>query len=417
MTISELKLMKSSQYVLFKALFRNLHRLILGGIVQALGATLCHFIGMESVVSDSKIVWMPGIVASAVIIALVASIVAYWILFRLLALFPRLELLRLTSSMLGAIAFSGMHYAGSSAAQFEFVDGKGAAQMARHPTVDQDKAMVWAIVLSILFLLGCFILITADLRAWYYNNGDTLRGTDNIMYSIEHTSTFQRATINAASQKYKDIRPSYAFYSPPLLSVNSVASSSNKKSSDPGRSTSIRERFFPRRNSVDSKQPSPSASAQHSARIPPFVAGTHTPGVTGRSSVQTPAGSTKVQFQNPPGSDEVVSAPRTVGVPPIRGTTVRTANRGGSVRTPNREGSVRTPPKLPAFGSLVRTPSPVQVNVNTALVSSLRTPSNGVSNTTRIASNTQGGTSVRYPAGVAFLGAMPRRGSNATSTT
>jgi hypothetical protein len=39
---------------------------------------------------------------------------------------------------------------------------------------------------------GCFILITADLRAWYYNNSDTLRGTDHIMYSIEHSSTFQR---------------------------------------------------------------------------------------------------------------------------------------------------------------------------------------------------------------------------------
>jgi hypothetical protein len=35
-----------------------------------------------------------GIVAAAVIIAIIASIVAYWILFRLLALFPRLELLR-----------------------------------------------------------------------------------------------------------------------------------------------------------------------------------------------------------------------------------------------------------------------------------------------------------------------------------
>jgi hypothetical protein len=34
------------------------------------------------------------IVAAAVIIAIIASIVAYWILFRLLALFPRLELLR-----------------------------------------------------------------------------------------------------------------------------------------------------------------------------------------------------------------------------------------------------------------------------------------------------------------------------------
>jgi hypothetical protein len=48
-------------------------------------------------------------VAAAVIIALIASIVAYWILFRLLALFPRLEVLRFTSSFVAAIAFSGMN--------------------------------------------------------------------------------------------------------------------------------------------------------------------------------------------------------------------------------------------------------------------------------------------------------------------
>jgi hypothetical protein len=105
---------------------------------------------------------------------------------RLLALFPRLEVLRLASSFLAAIAFSGMHYVGVISGRFIYTEGKHDALMSKYPTVRQDVAMLWAIVLSVLFLLGCFILITADLRAWYYNNAETLRGTDSLVFTLEH---------------------------------------------------------------------------------------------------------------------------------------------------------------------------------------------------------------------------------------
>jgi NO-binding membrane sensor protein with MHYT domain len=60
MSISELKLMRSSSHVLITALFRSLHRLIIGGIITALGVCACHFIGMASVVSDGMIEWQAG---------------------------------------------------------------------------------------------------------------------------------------------------------------------------------------------------------------------------------------------------------------------------------------------------------------------------------------------------------------------
>jgi NO-binding membrane sensor protein with MHYT domain len=55
-----MKLMKSSSYVLMSALFRSLHRLVIGGVITALGALACHFIGMASVVNDGLIEWNDG---------------------------------------------------------------------------------------------------------------------------------------------------------------------------------------------------------------------------------------------------------------------------------------------------------------------------------------------------------------------
>mmetsp|Transcript_26900 Transcript_26900/g.25762 ORF Transcript_26900/g.25762 Transcript_26900/m.25762 type:complete len:466 (+) Transcript_26900:210-1607(+) len=261
MSISELKLMKSSSYVLMTALFQSLHRLIIGGIITALGACACHFFGMSAVVSDGMIEWQAGLVAAAVIIALISSIVAYWILFRLLALFPRLEVLRLTSSFLAAIAFSGMHYVGVTSARFVYIEGKHRSLIAKYPTVRQDVAMLWAIVLSVLFLLGCFILITADLRAWYYNNSDTLRSTDNLMFTLENDRR-ERMAIETMAKKYKDIRPSYEYYSPPLAIVSSTIKSNQRSSSPATSARSVRNIIVP--------PPPIDGSSNKSVRVAPY---------------------------------------------------------------------------------------------------------------------------------------------------
>ncbi len=58
------------------------------------------------------IAWDSGIIASSIVIALVASTAAFWILFRLLSLYPQKEVLRLGSAAIMTIAVCGMHYVG-----------------------------------------------------------------------------------------------------------------------------------------------------------------------------------------------------------------------------------------------------------------------------------------------------------------
>jgi NO-binding membrane sensor protein with MHYT domain len=69
---------------------------------------------MHAIVADFKIEWNAGIIASSVIIALVASVAGYWILFRLISLYPRREILRLASALVIATAVTSMHYSGTN---------------------------------------------------------------------------------------------------------------------------------------------------------------------------------------------------------------------------------------------------------------------------------------------------------------
>jgi NO-binding membrane sensor protein with MHYT domain len=113
MSIQELRAMRHKNYVLFITLFKNMKGIALGGVITAAGVCVMHYIGMEAmVVENGKMEWDAGIVAASVLIALVAATAAFWILFRLLALYPYMEIFRIASAAVAAIAVNGMHYTG-----------------------------------------------------------------------------------------------------------------------------------------------------------------------------------------------------------------------------------------------------------------------------------------------------------------
>jgi NO-binding membrane sensor protein with MHYT domain len=90
--IKEIRNMKSANYILFLALFQSVNKIIVRGAITALGVCTMHYLGMMAIVIDADIEWNLGILAASVIIAVVAATAAYWILFRLLALYPRKEI-------------------------------------------------------------------------------------------------------------------------------------------------------------------------------------------------------------------------------------------------------------------------------------------------------------------------------------
>lgn len=206
MSIKEIRKIKSSKYVLYIALFRSLHRIILGGILTAVGVCIMHFVGMEAIVIDGKIEWNKGIIVSFVLIASLASIVAYWILFRLISLYPRREILRLTSALIMATAVTSMHFVGEAAATFIYMEGF-AGSIPKSQTIDNYTATLGAVVASVIYISVISIITTSDLREWYYNKQDLIIQTDMVLMPLFHSvNSIDLANITQATfESYKMI--------------------------------------------------------------------------------------------------------------------------------------------------------------------------------------------------------------------
>jgi hypothetical protein len=123
---------------------------------------------------------------------MVAATAAYWILFRLLAIFPFLESLRVSCAIIMAIAVNGMHYTGMAAATWYYEPGRG--EKFNH-VVSSRTAQTAALDAAIIFICAILIASLADIRVWYYNLGRVLREVDR---RLVETKQYRGADADAA---------------------------------------------------------------------------------------------------------------------------------------------------------------------------------------------------------------------------
>ena len=88
-------------------------RLILAGIFVGLGVAGMHYTGMFAMQMQADIVWNWTIISASVAIAIVASIVALWLLVHVKHLWQMV-----VSALVMGVAVCGMHYTGMMAADF-----------------------------------------------------------------------------------------------------------------------------------------------------------------------------------------------------------------------------------------------------------------------------------------------------------
>jgi NO-binding membrane sensor protein with MHYT domain len=256
MTIKEIK----ETNFLILALFKDLSHLITGGIITASGIVTMHYIGMMAVVFPGTITWNIGLVFSSVIIAIVASIGAFWILFRLLALYPDNEMFRLAGSIVMAVAISGMHYSGAAAAEFNYEPDLILRRAYIYNTVTSHVAVLVALGVGTLYLFFVLFLMLADLRAWVVDLSKNLIQIDILVKGSQKIATRnhdQTIDIEIFTNKYDlifvdDVKKCER------LPAAFVTSTKNRKSILASTFTRVREQVY-----VESKDtsayPSPSA--------------------------------------------------------------------------------------------------------------------------------------------------------------
>eukprot|EP01039_Chlorochromonas_danica_P006248 gene6248-6889_t len=146
---------------------KSLNHLLLGGMVAGSGVAVMHYIGVAAMDFEGQIDWLPGVVAASVLIACVACMAAFWILFRLLSIFPSYESLRLASAFIMSIAVCGVHYIGMMASVFVTSSGARGARMGT-ATMTPNQSLIGPLVaaVAVLWMINLYVLI--DLRAFAY---------------------------------------------------------------------------------------------------------------------------------------------------------------------------------------------------------------------------------------------------------
>lgn len=175
---------------------KRLGRLILGGVITGSGVSIMHYIGMVAMVFDGRIIWNPFIVFLSVVIAIVASTAAFWILFRFLSIFPELEYLRLLSALIMGIAVCGMHYTGMTAASFEMGRKSDAVgQDLRRHNMHSNESYAGALIGANLMLWVIAMYMIWSYRRVCQQQASLLQNADQIAQYViadspQHSSTF-----------------------------------------------------------------------------------------------------------------------------------------------------------------------------------------------------------------------------------
>eukprot|EP01038_Epipyxis_sp_PR26KG_P008943 gene8943-12060_t len=157
----------TTHQVLLYSVTKELQHLIVGGIIAGAGVCVMHYLGMEAMVFHGKIRWNISLVAVSVIIAIVAAIAAFWILFRLLSLYPKRESLRVSASFIMACAVCGMHYTGMAAASFEITD-ELTQYTIEHSQLSKKEAFTRSVLVVFIFSWIVVMRLLCELRNWLH---------------------------------------------------------------------------------------------------------------------------------------------------------------------------------------------------------------------------------------------------------
>ncbi len=159
---------------------------------------------MSAMSFPGKITWDYCIMSGSILIALVASTTAaFWILFRLLSLYPHKELLRVGSAAVMTLAVCGMHYTGMAAAKFTYHPNMHTISTSDGVTLSSEKAFQISFAATLCFVIFLVILIFADLRAWLYAVTANLKRADDFMDKLQHA---RPADARALVVKYVCVR-------------------------------------------------------------------------------------------------------------------------------------------------------------------------------------------------------------------
>jgi len=173
-------------------------KLLYGGVCTGSGLVLAHYVGMAAMRFPGVIEWNTGVITASIIVAILASTVAFWILFRLLSLYSNKENLRLVCAFCMACAVSGMHYIGMIAAHLRYHDDYS-PPYAAIATTSAESAFIGALIFAASVSFVVLVLALSDMRHSIHKLSTELTHADEAFMTLPVISV---SSCAAAAQRY-----------------------------------------------------------------------------------------------------------------------------------------------------------------------------------------------------------------------
>eukprot|EP01032_Pedospumella_encystans_P011108 gene11108-12942_t len=175
----------------------RLQRILLGGFIGGAGVAVMHYLGMMSMEFQGKMVYNPGLVALSVIVAVLSVIGGFWVFFRILSLFPSLDILRVACALNGMISLSGVHYIGLVSATYEFDPTMDPPDTST--TVSSYDLLVGILVASVVFCTIVQVYVLSDMRSWLLHTSAQLRSADHVILTLKKNTPSTRNNSNEST--------------------------------------------------------------------------------------------------------------------------------------------------------------------------------------------------------------------------
>ena len=175
----------------------RLQRILLGGFIGGAGVAVMHYLGMMSLEFQGKMIYNPGLVALSVIVAVLSVIGGFWVFFRILSLFPSLDILRVACALNGMISLSGVHYIGLVSATYEYDPTIDAPDTST--TVGSYDLLVGILVASVVFCTIVQVYVLSDMRSWLLHTSAQLRSADHVILTLKKNTPSTRNNSNEST--------------------------------------------------------------------------------------------------------------------------------------------------------------------------------------------------------------------------
>lgn len=166
-----------------KSLFKNMTSIILSGAIAASGACLMHYVGMMSIVFEGDVHYDVGIVIASAILAFIAFTSTFWILFRVISLFPDKEILHCGGALWISLSFNAVHYVGCEATIF--IGDESQVIDSKYYLINYSKGFYGVLFAATALLVTVFIICVTDMHLWSHNSNEIFRELDTYLSEFD----------------------------------------------------------------------------------------------------------------------------------------------------------------------------------------------------------------------------------------